>query len=174
MNGRILLWFQTLRTPELNQIVLLLTNTIWLAAALLLVLLLFCRTRTLGWRLIAGLALTLILSTALKHFVQEPRPFLVVPGLERVGPVPGGTSFPSSHTAAAFALFWGLLFAKDRWWIAAFLYAVLIALTRLYLGVHYPTDLAGGILVSLLCCGVTAWVFHRLKQKGTIHDESHN
>lgn len=164
MNEQILLWFQTLRNPALNDLVLFFTNTIWVAAGLAALLVFFGRSRQLGLRLLLSLGLTLCLSTLVKHLVQEPRPFLAVPGLERIGPIPGGSSFPSSHTATAFALFWTFLFAKNRWWPAAFLYAVLIALSRLYLGVHYPMDVIGGILLSLVCCGFAAWVLARIKK----------
>lgn len=165
MNAQILLWFQTLRQPSLNDLVLCFTNTSWIATAFAAVLLCFRKTRSLALRVLLGLALTMVCSTLLKSLFQEPRPFLTIPGLERVGPIPGGSSFPSSHTAAAFALFWGTLFAKNRWWPLVLLYAVGIALSRLYLGVHYPTDLLGGIVLSLLCC----WIVTRLWNRAIRH-----
>ena len=70
-------------------------------------------------------------------------------------------SFPSGHTCASFAA--GLVYLKmlpRRYGVAAILLAVLIAFSRLYVGVHYPTDILGGILVG----SFAAWAAYRLSE----------
>ena len=60
-------------------------------------------------------------------------------------------SFPSGHTAASFAAMTALFLAKmKKAWIAALVLAVLIAFSRLYFYVHYPTDVLGGAVVGIL------------------------
>ncbi len=70
-------------------------------------------------------------------------------------PAPLDPSFPSGHSSASFAAATVLLLNRweGRW--AALVLAALIAFSRLYLYVHYPTDVVGGILVGVLC-GVLA------------------
>ena len=67
-------------------------------------------------------------------------------------PRPTDFSFPSGHTAASFTAVTALYCAGEKkLWKISLVLAVLIAFSRLYLYVHYPTDILGGILVGLLC-----------------------
>ena len=64
---------------------------------------------------------------------------------------PRDYSFPSGHTAASFASVTALYLAGEKkMWKAALVLAVLIALSRLYLYVHYPTDIIGGVVFGSL------------------------
>lgn len=60
-------------------------------------------------------------------------------------------SFPSSHSACAFAIFVAMALIHYPAWPAAGVWAVLVTLSRWYLGMHYPSDLAGGVVLGLLC-----------------------
>ena len=73
------------------------------------------------------------------------------PELTLLVKAPTDFSFPSGHTAASFAAAAALLFSKCRGWIPALVLAILIALSRLYLYVHYPTDVLAGVAVGFLC-----------------------
>ena len=67
-------------------------------------------------------------------------------------PYPSDYSFPSGHTAVSFAAASALYFAGEKYlWKAALVLAAFIAFSRMYLYVHYPTDILGGALLGILC-----------------------
>ena len=105
-----------------------------------------------AWRVALAIALaTLATDAILKPLFDRDRPFVVAPETRVIGPRSAGQSFPSGHAADAVAgaCAVSLLWPKRRrlWWALA----ALICLSRLYLGVHYPTDVAGGALVGWGC-----------------------
>lgn len=153
-----------IHTPFLTAVMLAFTymgevGAIWIAAAA--VLLAFRKTRPCGVVLAAALIIDfLVVNLALKNIVARPRPFTVseelLAFLEQIEyKLPSGWSFPSGHAAVSFcaaAVLTCFYKGKGAWSIAA---AALIAFSRLYLGVHYLTDvLAGaaiGALIGVLC-----------------------
>ena len=159
-DGGILLWLQDhVRHVGLDTIVLWITNSIPFVAGLFVVLLCFKKTRRFAIFALASLAICLACNAfVIKPFFSRIRPFIAIPGLDLLGPVPGGSSFPSSHTTAVFALAWMSLWCKQKkWTIPLFAYAIVVALSRLSLAVHYPTDVLGGILVAC----VLSWLTYR-------------
>jgi membrane-associated phospholipid phosphatase len=114
------------------------------------------------WRAFGPLAAVLgaeVLQQVVKTLVQRPRPF--VPRLEQVT----GSSFPSGHATESAALAVALVMLvgrrPQRERIAAALVATLlvaaIAASRVYLGVHYPTDVAAGIVLGAAWGATAAW-----------------
>ena len=77
---------------------------------------------------------------------------------------PHGWSFPSGHTAASFASAAALYLGRFPYWVVFLVLAVLIAFSRLYLYVHFPTDVLGGIVVGALC-GVLGYLVVRTVEK---------
>lgn len=114
------------------------------------------RTRRAGAAILVALAFcTLTVDLALKPLVARPRPFMLDAGVELLIPKPGGWSFPSGHSAKSFAAAAALAASLPagcrRFAAPAFLLAILIACSRLYLFVHFPTDvLAGAALGAVL------------------------
>ena len=127
---------------------------IWVLLAL--VLLLIRRTRRQGAALACGLVLDLIsCNMLLKPLFGRIRPFAVNPAVSLLVIPPLDASFPSGHTAASFAAVFALRAAGSCLWIPACVLASAIAFSRLYLYVHWPTDILGGILLGA-CVGWAA------------------
>ncbi len=96
--------------------------------------------------LVAALAAAFILSMLLKPLIAEPRPCWL--GLPALAACPADYSMPSAHSAVAFALAFALI--RRRSFPPALLFALLVAGSRMFLGVHTLPDVAGGMAVALL------------------------
>lgn len=85
-----------------------------------------------------------------KNLFHRVRPYDIRTSIELLVKRPLDYSFPSGHTAASFTAVVALSFAGEkRAWKAALVLACLIAFSRMYLYVHYPTDVLGGVLVGI-------------------------
>jgi membrane-associated phospholipid phosphatase len=102
------------------------------------------------------------ISTVSKITINRPRPYTTYPSLIFNKGKVGDHSFPSGHTTAAFATATSLSLAFPKWYVIApsYAYAAAIAYSRMYLGVHYPTDVLGGIISG---AGSSLFVFHARK-----------
>ncbi len=109
-----------------------------------------------------GFAATVIETYALKYIVNRTRPYNQYPDLQ---PLSGENSFsfPSGHTSSAFSVATSLTLNYPKWYVAvpAFVWASATGYSRLYLGVHYPTDVIGG---AVLGAG-TAWLSHVINKR---------
>jgi undecaprenyl-diphosphatase len=105
-----------------------------------------------AWRVALAVGLSLIAANLLiKPLVDRPRPFVGEPHLAMTSVRPATPSFPSGHAASAVAGAYALslLLPSRRKWFWAL--AVLMAFTRLYLGVHYPSDVIAAAVVGWAC-----------------------
>ena len=121
----------------------------WIILAL--VLLLFKKTRKLGITMAISLIFGLLLcNLTLKPLVARTRPFVYNPDIKLIIPQPGEFSFPSGHSVTSFECAFAIYLYSKKWGIPALVFAGMIALSRLYLYVHYPTDvIIGGLLGCL-------------------------
>lgn len=151
----ILDWFQTLHVPFLDKIMVFITRfgdagIIWILLSLIL--LLIPKTRKSGAIMVAALIVDVLLcNVVLKNLIARTRPYDINTGVQLLIARLHDYSFPSGHTAASFASVTALYLAGEKkLWKFAFVLACLIAISRLYLYVHYPTDVLGGVLFGVV------------------------
>ena len=108
--------------------------------------------------IIAGLSGTLIYKR-LKKSTLRPRPFTVHREIAQGVAILDQYSFPSGHTlhAVTFAIVAAIYFPSLSWLVGSF--AALVALSRLVLGVHYPTDVLAGVILGALIAGLSFLIF---------------
>ena len=155
---------QHIANPALDKIFTFITHLgdegiLWIALALILMC--FRKTRKIG--IVMGMALIFGLlfgNLTLKNIFQRPRPFdtpgALLDGDSLLIPRPGEYSFPSGHTTSSFAAAFGIFFFHKKWCIPALVIAALIAFSRLYVYVHFPSDILGGTLLGF-ACALLAW-----------------
>lgn len=108
-------------------------------------------SRRTGIMLAAALILGLIIGNGMfKNIIARERPNWLNPSIVLLIDNPTDFSFPSGHTLASFSCVFILFFTKDRLRYAALVSAILIAFSRLYLYVHFPSDILGAVVLSLL------------------------
>ena len=163
IDASVLLWIQdVLRLPVLNSILLFFTQLvdsgfIWILISAIL--LCFKKTRKIGLLALVAMLLGLIFNNLLiKNLVARPRPYETV-----IGAIPliiehDPFSFPSGHTCAAFAAAGVWFRGFQRKWVGVLglVCAALMGFSRLYVGVHYLSDVLVGLLLGVLCSQV-AW-----------------
>ena len=170
LEASVLLWIQeNLRGEVLNETFSAFTHLgdhglLFIVLGLLL--LVIPRTRKVGLTVLTALLIgALITNVTLKPLVGRIRPWLVVEGLVALVEETDLRSFPSGHTTAAFAFAGAVLFSNSggKWKIFGLVLAALMGFSRLYVGVHYPTDVLAGVVVGLLA-GALSWQFWKDKK----------
>lgn len=165
----------------------------WIALCILM--LLFRKTRRLGIVCTFSLMFTFICcNMIIKPAVDRVRPWVVFEAVKAFLPPPGDASFPSGHSANAMGPAWGMFMAtlpvatergstykkvpclgwkgigaspkkmhRRACWLVAL--ACLVGLSRLYLGMHYPSDVVCGLLLGMICATVVYTVITYIEKK---------
>ena len=169
MEFQILDALQKIHTPIIDTLMCGITRLgdagmIWIL--LCIVLLLMPKTRKSGMVLLAALLVDLLIcNVILKPTIQRIRPFDVITDIELLVKRPLDYSFPSGHTAASFTSVMALYLAGEKkLWIPALVLAVLIAFSRLYLYVHYPTEVLGGVIIGLISGALGYWLVQKAEE----------
>lgn len=171
LDANILLWLQEYFRREWMTPVWTLITSLgdggWLWIVLSVILLIPRRTRRVGITALLALGIgALITNAALKNIVARTRPYEVISGLILLVEKQSDFSFPSGHACASFAA--SMVYCKmlpKKYGVPAVVLAALVAFSRLYVGVHYPSDVIAGILVGMLSAWFARKVVKQLEDK---------
>lgn len=154
IENSILLWIQdNMRNGLLTPIFVFITRLgdlgfIWIAGSVAL--LISKKTRKIGIMCIISLGLSVLIDNVLlKNIVARTRPYEIIPGLTSIIGAQKDFSFPSGHTGSSFAV--AVVMYRElpkKYGIPALVLAFLIGFSRLYVGVHYPSDVICGALIG--------------------------
>ena len=151
---------QTIHTPLLDRFMVSITKLgdagiVWII--LTVILLLIPKTRKSGvYMAVALIADLIICNVILKPIVARVRPYSINQTVQLLVTPLKDYSFPSGHTAASFASVSALYFAgRKRMAAGALIVSVLIAFSRMYLYVHFPTDILGGAVLGITIGALT-------------------
>ena len=150
----ILYWFQSIHSGILDKIMVAFTSLgnagmFWIALALVLA----CtkKYRKVGLTMGIALLLSLIMCNGvMKNFVARPRPCWIDPSVQLLVKIPADYSFPSGHTSASFAAALVLWMYNKKTGFAAIFLATIIGISRLYLFVHFPSDVIVSVFLGSL------------------------
>ena len=160
---------QTIHTPLLDRFMAITklgdAGIVWII--LTVILLLIPKTRKSGlYMAVALIADLIICNVILKPIVARIRPYSINQTVRLLVTPLKDYSFPSGHTAASFASVSALYFAgRKRMAAGALIVSVLIAFSRMYLYVHYPTDVLGGLIIGLLCGWIADMIIQKVMEK---------
>ena len=143
-------------------------NTGMLFIVLGLAMLLWRPARRAGFSALCAMLIGLIVvNFTIKPLVARERPWLVIEHFVNLVPEHDPNSFPSGHTNAAFAFAIAVCLSAPRRWmkITAVCMAAVMGLSRLYVGVHFPSDVLAGAAIGSLCGLAGAWVVKRAEER---------
>lgn len=106
--------------------------------------------KLIGFEMLLALTLSQIIVHSLKRALSRERPYMILEKLNTFGIELRDYSFPSGHTAASFSIATTLALNAPKLSILVFIVAIIVGISRIYLGVHYPTDVAAGILIGFI------------------------
>ena len=158
---------QTIRFELLDKLMVVITTLgnkgiVWIAIAA--VMLCFKKYRRTGIAMLIGLIFGLVAGNwVIKNLVARARPCAINTAIELIIPYPSEYSFPSGHTLSSFIASTCIFLKNKKLGVAAYVLAALIAFSRLYVYVHFPTDIIGGILLGILLAHAAAWISKKPK-----------
>lgn len=148
---------QTLRHPWLDRVMPFFNgNVLFLPAVLIIAALVIWKGGRRARICLLLVVLTLAIGDGcivsfLKAIIKRPRPYLVIPEMHLLVGKGGPFGFPSAHAANWFSVATVLFFFYRRSCCYMLPLAVLVSYSRIYVGVHYPSDVLGGALIGMIC-----------------------
>jgi membrane-associated phospholipid phosphatase len=118
--------------------------------------------RAMFYKILAVLIVVATLSFTLKTIIYRERPFVTYPDIEKLSEA-GNSSFPSGHTLEAFAIAvaFSILIPKRKVIIPVFIWASVVAYSRMALGVHYPSDILSGMIIGSSIGWLIPWLINK-------------
>lgn len=165
-DNAILNWIQQHTSPLGDQIMPVITalgnaGIIWLIVAVLL--LIHPKWRKTGFEMLLALGIAAAIgSLILKPLIGRIRPFEANEFAELLITPPKDFSFPSGHTSSSIAAAVVLLRRNWKWGIGGIVLALLIAFSRMYLYVHYPSDVLAGAVLGVISAFLSGWIVKRI------------
>ena len=169
MDFQILYFINEIHFEILDKIIILITHMctkgiFWILVGVIL--LLFKKTRKCGLTVLIALLFSLIVGNILlKNIVARPRPCWIDETINMLIAVPKDYSFPSGHTFASFAAAVSVFLYYKKAGTAAIILAFLIGFSRLYLFVHFPTDVLSGAVLGICAAFASRCIVNKIWQK---------
>ncbi len=162
----ILYWIQeNIRTPFLDLVGAFLDRAFYAGLFWIVLggmLLIFRKTRVAGTALLASMLVALVVGEwGLKNIICRERPCVIDPSVPLAISAPSSYSCPSGHTGSSFAAAGGIFAYNKKLGIPALVVALIVGLSRMYLFVHFPTDVLFGIAVGLLSALAVYLIFKK-------------
>lgn len=169
MEFDILYAINEMHNPVLDKIMVGITTlgdagAIWIILGIIL--LFMKKTRKCGILMLISIALgALAGNVILKNVIARPRPCWVNPDIALLIPNPHDFSFPSGHTLASFEAAIIIFLHNKKWGSLSLVLASLIAFSRMYLFVHFPTDIVGGIALATIISMIVYYGWEEINNK---------
>lgn len=143
----------------------------WFLILTTIVLLIMVKTRRIGVEAAASLILTFIIGNLIiKSIVGRIRPYDAYTFLQAIVSKPIDSSFPSGHTSNSFAVAVAILLNDRKLGIPAVIVAAMIAFSRLYNVVHYPTDVIAGLILGTTAAVTVHILYNKLIRNKIVQD----
>lgn len=139
----------------------------WFWILIALILLIFKKTRMAGVIALIALAINHVLTNEiLKDLFERPRPYTISTEIVTLIKQLSSYAFPSGHTSTSFsAAFVMFRMLPKKIGIPALVLASMIGFSRMYVGVHYPTDVLGGIVIGFMCSVWAHYLVQLIRKK---------
>ena len=169
MDFGILYFFNGSHTEILDNIMIFLTQLgdkgiFWIVIAVAL--LFSSKTRKCGIFMLVSMGIGLLIGNGIiKNLVARPRPYWIDESITLLIPGLSDYSFPSGHTLASFEAAIMIFLFNKKWGIPAIILSVLIGISRLYLFVHFPTDVLAGAILGTIISLTVYYIGNKIEDK---------